>query len=179
MSIPVLLLTGPVGVGKTTVALEASDLLEAAGVPHAVIDVDALSWCYPTPVDDRFNDRLALRNLRCVWANFAATGAARLILARVVETRDELGAFREAVPGAELTVVRLRASNETLVRRVAGRELGSHREWSLKRAVELATLMDDRGVEDHLVETDGRTVGDVAAEVLRRADWPTATRPAA
>ncbi len=52
MSVRVLLVTGPVGVGKTTVALEASDLLEAAGVPHAVIDVDALSWCYPTPVND-------------------------------------------------------------------------------------------------------------------------------
>ena len=176
MSVRVLLVTGPVGVGKTTVALEASDLLEAAGVPHAVIDVDALSWCYPTPVNDPFNNRLALRNLRCVWANFAAAGAVRLILARVVETRDELGAFREAVPGAELTVVRLRASNETLLRRVAGREVGSHREWSLNRAVELARLMDHQAVEDHLVDTDGRTVTDIATEVLRRANWPTATR---
>jgi hypothetical protein len=171
MSVPVLLVTGPVGVGKTTVALEASDLLEATGVPHAVIDVDALSWCYPTPVDDPFNSRLALRNLICVWANFAKAGAARLILARVVETRDELGAFREAVPGAELTVVRLRASDETLLRRVADREFGSHREWSLKRAVELAKLMDDQAVEDYLVETDGRTVTDVAREVLRRGNW--------
>jgi adenylylsulfate kinase-like enzyme len=49
MSVPVLLVTTPVGVGKTTVALEASDVLEATGVAHAVIDVDALSWCYPTP----------------------------------------------------------------------------------------------------------------------------------
>src|SRR5258708_36649636 len=103
MSVGVLLVTGPVGVGKTTVALEASDLLEAAGVPHAVIDVDALSWCYRTPVNDPFHNRLALRNLRCVWANFAAAGAARLILARVIEARDELGAFRQAVPGAQPT----------------------------------------------------------------------------
>jgi adenylylsulfate kinase len=124
--------------------------LEATGVPHAVIDVDALSWRYPTPVDDPFNSRLALRNLICVWANFAKAGAARLILARVVETRDELGAFREAVPGAELTVVRLRASDETLLRRAAGREVGSHREWSLKRAVELAKLSDDQAVEDSI-----------------------------
>ena len=41
MSIPVLLVTTPVGLGKTTVALEASDVLEATGVAHAVIDVDA------------------------------------------------------------------------------------------------------------------------------------------
>jgi hypothetical protein len=102
---------------------------------------------------------------------FATAGAARLILARVVETRDELGAFSQAVPGAELTVVCLKAPNETLLRRVAGREVGSHREWSLNRAVELAKLMDHQAVEDHLVETVGRTVTDVATEVLRRANW--------
>jgi AAA domain-containing protein len=176
MSVPVLLITGPVGVGKTTVAFEASDLLEAIGVAHAVIDVDALSWCYPTPADDPFNNRLALRNLTCVWANFAAAGAARLILARVVETRDELEAFRQAVPGAELTVVRLRASDDTLRRRVGGREVGSNRESALRRAVELAKLMDYQAVEDRLVDTDGRSVTDIATEVLRRANWPTATQ---
>ncbi|HEY6279639.1 MAG TPA: hypothetical protein VIX86_25295 [Streptosporangiaceae bacterium] len=33
--VPVLIFTGPVGVGKTTVALEASRLLEESGIPVA------------------------------------------------------------------------------------------------------------------------------------------------
>lgn len=35
-----LLITGPVGVGKTTVAEAVGDVLATAGVPHAVIDLD-------------------------------------------------------------------------------------------------------------------------------------------
>jgi hypothetical protein len=46
MAVPTLLITGPVGVGKRAVGLEASRLLEAAGVPHAEVDVDALAWCF-------------------------------------------------------------------------------------------------------------------------------------
>lgn len=34
---PVILVTGPVGIGKTTVAGEMSELLEQAGVPHAFV----------------------------------------------------------------------------------------------------------------------------------------------
>ena len=171
MAVPLLVVTGPVGVGKTTVALEMSSLLGEAGVPHAVVDLDALSWCYPAPADDRFNSRLALRNLAAVWGAYAAAGAQRLILARVVEAREDEAGFRESVPGAEITVVRLRAADETLLTRVAARELGSGREWHLNRSIELARLMDRRAVGDHLIETDGRAVTDVAREALARADW--------
>jgi hypothetical protein len=52
-----------------------------------------------------------------------------------------------------------------------GRELGAGRAWSLARAVELARLMEEQAVEDHLVETGGRTVTDIATDVLRRAGW--------
>jgi adenylylsulfate kinase-like enzyme len=38
-SVPVLLVTGPVGVGKSTVAAEAARLLRQAGVPHALVDL--------------------------------------------------------------------------------------------------------------------------------------------
>jgi hypothetical protein len=171
MDVPVLVVTGPVGVGKTTIALEAASLLEAAGIAHAVVDLDALTWSYPRPPDDGYNDRLAYRNLAAVWANFAAAGAERLILARVIEVREELEWVRDAIPGAAITVVRLRASGATLAARVAARELGAGREWHLRRAVELAGLMEQRAVEDHLVETDERAVVDIAADVLQRSGW--------
>ena len=171
--VPVLLITGPVGVGKTAVLSEVADLLEAAGVPFAAVDLDDLSWCYPTPPgDDRFRSGLTLRNLAAVWRNFRDAGAERLVLARVLESRDELDRHRDAVPGAEITVVRLTAVHATLQERVERREIGLGRAWHSRRAVELARLMDERRVEDVLVRTDGRTVNEIARDVLRRSGWP-------
>ena len=169
--VPVLLITGPVGVGKTTVALEVSALLERAGVPHACADMDSLRWCYPSPSHDPFRVALGLQNLAAVWANCRAAGAERLVLAGVVESRDELAGYRTAVPGATILVVRLRASVGTLTGRVAGREVGAGREWHLRRAAELAAQMDRDRVEDIVVETEGRSVPAVAREVLARSAW--------
>ncbi|HEU5368609.1 MAG TPA: nucleoside-triphosphatase [Ktedonobacterales bacterium] len=88
--IPVLLVTGPPGVGKTTVAAEVSELLDQTGIAHAFVDVDSLRWCYPRPAHDRFRIQLAMKNLAAIWANFQAAGATCLILADVVESRDVL-----------------------------------------------------------------------------------------
>ena len=45
--VPVLVLSGPVGVGKTTVAHEMFDQLSGRDVAHAVVDLDALGICWP------------------------------------------------------------------------------------------------------------------------------------
>jgi hypothetical protein len=173
--VPTLVVSGPVGVGKTSVALEVSELLEAAGVAHAVVDLDALAWCFPRPADDRFNTGLALRNLAAVWANYQAAGAGCLVIARVIESHDDLAGFRAAIPGAEIVVVGLRAPIETLVERVNRRELGAAKTWHVRRAAELATQMDRHLVEDHLVETADRSIIEIAEEVLRCVGWQAAS----
>jgi molybdopterin-guanine dinucleotide biosynthesis protein len=64
VSVPVLLITGPVGAGKTSVLAEVTELLEAAAVPFAVVDLDSLPCCYPAPPeDDRFRSGLTFTNL--------------------------------------------------------------------------------------------------------------------
>jgi adenylylsulfate kinase len=171
MRVPVLFITGPAGVGKSTVALEASVLLRDQGIPHAVIDIDTLARFYPVPADDPYRTRLALQNLGAIWPNFVAVGAQRLILPRVLEDRSSLDDFRRAVPGAEFTIVRLRASAETLRARVLSRERGSKLHSTLRRSAELAPLLDRAPVEDHLVETDGLTAMQIAGRVLACARW--------
>jgi adenylylsulfate kinase-like enzyme len=161
----VLLITGPVGVGKTTVAFEVSELLEAEGIPHAVVDMDGLTWCFPRPPQDR------LRNLAAVWANYRAAGASRLVLARVIETRSQLDAYRAAVPSATIVVVRLKAPLAVLAARIRQREVGSGLARHLSRAAELAELMERERVEDYLVETAGRAVAEIAQEILNRSQW--------
>jgi len=169
--IPVLVITGPVGVGKTTIAGDISALLADAGIPHACVDVDALREAWPAPPDDRFNIELGLRNLAAIWRNFQAVDAERVILADVVERRGDLDGYRLAIPGAEVTLVRLRASMATLQARVEQREAGAGREWHLQRAAELAAQMDRDALEDILIETDKRTPEAIAREILARSGW--------
>ena len=173
--VPTVLITGPPGAGKTTVGAELSTRLHEPPVPHAFIDLDALSYAFPPPRDDRFNQRLVLRNLRDVWRNFAAAGATHLILARVLETRDELEGYQRAVPGAAITVVRLVAPIETLQARLLHRYsgVGADRDamWHVNRAEELAPLMDKEGVEDVLIQTEGRSPGEIAEDIRALSGW--------
>ena len=169
--VPLLIVTGPVGVGKSTVANEIGLLLIKAGIPNAVVDFDMLSACYPRKHDDRWGSRLAFRNLAAIWRNYYESGARRLTVARVIESREELDGFREAVPGAQIVVARLRAAPETLRRRVIQRGVGLGTDWHLNRAPELARIMDDARVEDVLVDTDARSLTEVAQLVLKKIDW--------
>ena len=170
-NVPVLVVTGPVGVGKTTVAAALSELLQRTRIPHAVIDMDALRWCSPSPAHDPFHTALGLQNLAAVWPNYRAAGAERLILVDIVESREEVGRYEEAVPGTGIVVVRLRALVPTIWHRLEGREVGEGLAWHRRRAVELVTQMEDAQVEDLLVDTDGRTVADIVQEILFRTNW--------
>ena len=169
--VPVLLVTGPVSVGKTSVAAELSEFLDKAGVAHAFIDVDSLRWCYPRPAGDPFRVQIATQNLAAIWTNFAEAGADHLVLADVIESRAELSRIRTAVPGAEVWVVRLRATVETLATRVYRRESILARDRHVQRATELAARLDAHPVEGILVETDGRTIPAIANEILNRSGW--------
>ena len=118
----VLVVTGPVGVGKTSVAMAASEALDRAGIAHCLIDLDWLRWCHPSPQDDPFHIALGLRNLAAVWREYRSEGARYLLLVDVVEQQaEQVAAYRTAVPGADVLVVRLRASSPTIHRRLEGR----------------------------------------------------------
>jgi hypothetical protein len=168
--VPVLLITGPVGVGKSTVASTASYLLREEGIPHGLVDLPRIGECWPIRADDPWNERLTHRSLACVWANFDAAGARRLLLARVLEDRSLLRPIVEAVPGATVTVVRLRAPLPVLQGRIRSRE-ASDPGWFLKAAADTASALEHAWVEDYVVDCEDRPVLSVAREVLRVAGW--------
>jgi molybdopterin-guanine dinucleotide biosynthesis protein len=60
--VPVLWITGPAGVGKSTVSWQLFTELAASGMRAAFADADQLCMCYPAPPDDPGRDLIRARN---------------------------------------------------------------------------------------------------------------------
>src|SRR5262249_25298851 len=141
-SVPVLLFTGATASGKSTIAGEASALLRDARVPHAFVDLARIGSSWPVPDDDPWNEPLLHRDLGCMWANSRAAGARRLLLCRVLEARSLLRHVVEAVPGADVTVIRLRAPLPVLQARIRAREAAADPAWYLGAAAYLVEALE-------------------------------------
>jgi predicted kinase len=166
--VDVLILSGSMGSGKTTVLGEISDLLKAARVPHAAIDLDWLAegWLPGAAAAD-----LMYRNLTSVWTNFASAGVSRAVIAEPIDSRAIRDRITEAIPGARLVICRLRASLATMQARVRTREPGMLQDRHVARVAELEALLDRAALEDFCVANDQRPIAEVAREVLARAGW--------
>ena len=166
--IKVLVISGSMGSGKTTVLVEASDLLAAADIPHAAIDLDALGIGY---LPAGTTDELQTRNLAAVWRNYAAAGVTRLLVSEALDTGAKRAQLQGVIHEATIVVCRLRARLSTMEQRVRARELGILQERFVAQVAELEAALDAGQAEDFSVVNDGRSITEVAREVLVRAGW--------
>jgi predicted kinase len=167
--VPVLVVTGPIGAGKTAVLREADSLLIEADGCHATVELEEIARCWPEAIE-RSRTSFVYQNLAALWSNFAAVGASRLLLAALVEQRSALEHVSQAVPGAAVTVVRLHAPLPVLEHRIRLREPGSP-DGELDGARWWAQHFEGTQPEDFVVETDERPIREIAREVLRLAGW--------
>jgi hypothetical protein len=160
----VLVLTGPCGVGKSSVAFECMEQLGRAGVAAAMVDGE-LAYFHPKPPGEPHGYAVAEEGLRALWPVYAARGIRRLLLARVVEDREQLAIVERAVPDARVRILRLVASPETVATRLHRREIGSGLAWHVRRATEIAASTLGEPVDAE------RPVIEVARDVLARTGW--------
>ncbi|HET6171176.1 MAG TPA: hypothetical protein VFD90_01140 [Gaiellales bacterium] len=166
-----ILLTGTMGSGKTAVAIALGELLELWEQPYALVDLDWLGWVDPAPASLLTQRSVLAQNLRLIWPTFREAGVERLVLARYVEDRAQLDEFRAALPGVELVVVRLVASQAVIERRLRARDSGAQLAEHLAQTAEFAARGEANALEDAVVENGDRPLAEVAADVLVAASW--------
>lgn len=170
--IPVLVITGPVGAGKSTVAAGISRQLDLREVAHALIDMDYLRWVHPEPPGDPFAAHLGYRNLAAIWINMQAMEPRYVVVADVVETRDQKQDYLSAMPGTTVTIVRLDVPIDLILDRLEGREDERSIDWYRARAPELQEIMVREKVADLVIDVGHRTAEEVAVEILDRVSVP-------
>jgi hypothetical protein len=160
----VLILTGPCGVGTSSVAFECMNLLERADVAAAMVDGE-LAYFHPKSPRHPFGYPVAQAALEALWPVYARQGIPRLLLARVVEDEEQRAIVEKAIPGAHLRLLRLVANPGTISARLRQREIGSGLAWHEQRSAEIAT-----STLGEPVDAEG-SVGSIAAKVLALAGW--------
>ena len=170
-SVPLLILSGPVGVGKTSTSEEVSNILVQKGIAHTLIDLDVLAESYPRTPNDKFGSGLALRNLAAVWKNCCEAGSKNVVLARVIESDEDKNRITASVPNSKAIVCQLHADDQSLIQRVKKREIGSDYEWHKNRSLELAISLRKNAPCDFKINTSNRFVVDIAEEIVMQVRW--------
>jgi adenylylsulfate kinase len=161
----ILLLTGTMGSGKTSILGEIVDILESRNIEHAAIDMDWLGAGHPEIVSD-----LRYHNLSSILTNYQTAGISMFVLARAME-RDEFEEFKTFVPNASIVVARVTTDLELIVDRMRLRETGMNQNQYIERVTVLDGLLNKAAIEDFSIANDNRSIYEVALEVLEKALW--------
>lgn len=165
-----LCIGGRGGAGKTVVAAAVSSLLKEAGVAHCRIDRDELDLAYPQAPPELFE-----ANFRSLWGNYREHGSRRLVYSNHAALR-QVDRLRRLMGGAPVvTGVLLLAGDDVVRERLRAREHGRALEWHLRNLGRTPVHERDQDAMTApwavRIRTDGRTVGDVAAEVVAATTW--------
>lgn len=168
---PVLILTGPPGVGKTTVAAilarraERAVHLEADRFFFFIRSGFIEPW---DPASDEQN-RLVMKTAAAAAASYAGAGY-RTVLEGIVIPRWTLGVIREALAAAEIPMAYavLRAPDSVCAGRVHVRE-GDPDLFEPSVLAAISSEFDDLGeFERHAINVDGMDAEEAAAAVATR-----------
>lgn len=154
----VLWLLGPSGVGKSTVGFLVHRLFDHA----SYVDADQLGLCHPAPADDPENHRVKSKALGALWPECQGSP---LIVSGFLNAQEEARRYTDRLPGADITLCRLRVNRHELRTRFL------RRAWlteAVDQALADAEALDATDFADFTVDTDGRTPTSIAAEIRKR-----------
>jgi adenylylsulfate kinase-like enzyme len=183
-NVPLLLLCGPPGVGKSSLGWEVYSSLVRERVPVAHVDLDGIGYGPPGHFGS-FD--IKFRNVAAVWRSYAEAGAAAFVVSGLRALRQDVDACVGAVPESVPTVIVLTLTaaeqRDRLVWRARTRyavERGGASSSQTPDALEQFAASAARELEDEVedisgalvVDTVGVTVPELGRRILRATGWP-------
>ena len=166
----ILLITGTVGVGKTTVATEIGEQLADMNLPNAVIDLDWFGWVN-VGNDFKGYDQLIAQNITATWQNYHSAGVKYLVLARGLLHRELVTVLENAFPKTSIIIVRLAASKDTIEKRLSQRDKGETLREHLDEVDTMNRVMDELHLESVSINNDKLSVEETAQQIIASTHW--------
>jgi chloramphenicol 3-O-phosphotransferase len=182
--VPLLLLCGAPGTGKSSVAWEIYWSLMREGVPVAHIDLDAIGY---GPPGHSGSFDLKFANVAALWRVYSDTGASALVVSGLRRLQSDVLACAAAVPGSVVTAVVLTVTAEEQRERILtrantryGLERGGGSSAQSPEALEQVVTSAGQQLEDEtdeitdalVLDTTGVPVVELARQLLRATAWP-------
>jgi chloramphenicol 3-O-phosphotransferase len=182
--VPLLLLCGAPGTGKSSVAWEIYWSLMREGAPVAHIDLDAIGY---GPPGHSGSFELKFANLAAVWRVYSDTGASALVVSGLRRLQSDVLACAAAVPGSTVTAVVLTVKAEEQRERILtrantryGLARGGGSSAQSPEALEQVVTSAGQQLEDEadeitdalVLDTTGVPVVELARQLLRATAWP-------
>jgi len=161
-----LILHGPPGSGKTTIAQAMIELLRQKNVANAVIDLDYLAKIYP-----RKYIGIMYKNLRAIWPNYTEIENIKVIIPTYLQ-KGELEIVMDAAPAEKTQVCEVLAPIKVLEDRIKVRE---KREFQVKLHLDYLYQYKDNGPDKKQITfqviNHDKTEEETATEILQEAGW--------
>jgi chloramphenicol 3-O-phosphotransferase len=182
--VPLLVLCGAPGTGKSSVAWEIYWLLMREGVPVAQIDLDGIGYG-PPGYSGSFDLKFA--NVAALWRVYSDTGASALVVSGLRRLQSDVLACAAAVPGSAVTAVVLTVTAEEQRDRILtrantryGLERGGGSSAQTPEALVRVVTSAGQQLEDEtdeitdavVLDTTGVPVVELARQLLRATAWP-------
>jgi chloramphenicol 3-O-phosphotransferase len=182
--VPLLVLCGAPGTGKSSVAWETYWSLMREGVPVAHIDLDAIGY---GPPGHSGSFDLKFANVAALWRVYSDAGASSLVVSGLRRLQNDVLACAAAVPGSTATAVVLTVTAEEQRERILtraitryGLERGGGSSAQTPEALDRVVTSAGQQLEDEadeirdalVLDTTGVPVVELAQQLLRGTDWP-------
>lgn len=186
---PLLLLCGAPGTGKSSVAWEIYWSLMREGVSVAHIDLDGIGY---GPPGQSGSFDLKFANVAALWRVYSGIGASALVVSGLRRLQSDVLACAAAVPGSTVTAVVLTVTAEEQRERILtrattryGLERGGASSAQTPEALERVVTEAAQQLEDEAdeirnalaLDTTGVSVVELARLLLRATAWPGSANP--